>query len=168
MTDTEVDRAIDNAKCADQELLIRDENGKVFTENNTNSSTLEDNFENSDLDLASNLSSSTEIDTEEKESLRRSKRLTKTIQFGNNTESTNRSTGGERRQYLDRSNAQIKTLRRITNRNRQNCQEQLTVHQTLDQWRNDRQNRSQNTLIGQSSANSRGGNVEGKQTQTRN
>ena len=78
MTDTEVDRAINDAKHADQELLIRDENGKVFTDNNTNPNTLEDNFENSDLDLASNLSSSTEIDTEEKEPIRRSKRLTKT------------------------------------------------------------------------------------------
>ena len=58
--DTEVDRAIDDAKCADQEILIRDENGKVFPDNNTNSNTLEDNVEISDLDLASNLSSSTE------------------------------------------------------------------------------------------------------------
>ena len=150
--------------------------------------TLEDNFENSDLDLASNLSSSTEIDTEEKEPIRRSKRLTKTnpnirhnnpichdyrkhrkkTEFGNNTESTNRSTGGEIRRSLDRSNAQIQTLRPTTNRNRQNCQERLTMHQTLDQWRNDRHNRSQNTPIGQSSANRRGGNVEDRQTQTRN
>ena len=35
MTDTEVDRAIEDAKQADQEILIRDENGKVFTDNNT-------------------------------------------------------------------------------------------------------------------------------------
>ena len=73
MTDTEVDRAINDAKHADQELLIRDENGKVFTDNNTNPNNLEDNFENSDLDLASNLSSSTEIDREENEPIRRSK-----------------------------------------------------------------------------------------------
>ena len=78
MTDTEVDRAIDDVKYAHQELLIRDENGKVFTNNTTNPNTLEDNFENSDLDLASNLSSSTEIDTEDKEPIRSSKRLTKT------------------------------------------------------------------------------------------
>ena len=79
MTDTEVDRAINDAKHADQELSIRDENGKVFTDNNTNPNTLEDNFENSDLDLASNLSSSTEIDTEEKKPKRRSKRLTQSL-----------------------------------------------------------------------------------------
>ena len=128
-----------NTPGADQELLIRDKNGKVFTDYNTNSNTLEDNFENSDLDVASNLSSSTEIDTAEKESIRRSKRLTKInpiirynnpighdyrkhckkIEFGKNTESSNRSTRGERRQYLDRSNAQIQTLRPITNRSRQ-------------------------------------------------
>ena len=57
MTDTEVDRAITDTKHADQELLLRNENGKLFTDNNTNQNALEDNFENSDLDLASNLSS---------------------------------------------------------------------------------------------------------------
>ena len=67
MTDTEVDRAIEDAKQADKEILIRDENGKVFTDNNTNSFTLKDNFENSDLELARNLSSCTEIDTAKKE-----------------------------------------------------------------------------------------------------
>ena len=54
MTDTEVDRAVEDAKQADQEILIGDENGKVFTDNNTNSYTQKDNFENSDLELASN------------------------------------------------------------------------------------------------------------------
>ena len=54
MTDTEVDRAIEDAKQADQEVFIRDENGKVITDNNTNSYTLKDNFDNSDLELASN------------------------------------------------------------------------------------------------------------------
>ena len=120
MTDTEVDRAIFDTKHADQELLIRDDNGKVFTDNNANQNTLEDNFENSDLDLASNLSSSTEIDMEEKEPIRRSKRLTKTnpiIRYNNpichdyrkhrkktefdNTGSTNSTTGGERRRSLE-------------------------------------------------------------------
>ena len=188
MTDTEVDCAIGEAECAEQELLFRDENGKVFTDKNTNSNTLEDNFESSDLDLASNLSSSTEIDTEEKDPIRRSKRLTKTnpiirynnpichdywkhrkkSEFGNHTESTNCSTGGERRRSLDRSKTQIQRLRPIANRNRPNCQERLTVHQTLDQWGTDRHNRSQNTLIGQSSANSRGVNVEDRRTQIRN
>ena len=65
MTDTEVNRAIEDTKQANQELLIRDENGKVLTDK-TNSYTQKENFETSDLELASNLSSSTEIDTEEK------------------------------------------------------------------------------------------------------
>ena len=33
MTDTEVDRAIEDAKIAEQEVFIRDDNGKVFTDN---------------------------------------------------------------------------------------------------------------------------------------
>ena len=32
MTDTEVDRAIEDAKIADQGVFIRDDNGKVFTD----------------------------------------------------------------------------------------------------------------------------------------
>ena len=187
MTDTEVDRAITDTKHADQEPLIRDENCKVFTDNNANQNTLEDNFENSDLDLASNLSSSTEIDMEEKEPIRRSKRLTKTnpiIRYNNpichdyrkhrkktefgNTGSTNSTTGGERRRSLDRSDTCIQKLRPIANRNKQSCQERSTVHQKLDQWRNVRHNKNFNTPIGQSSANSRGGNVEDRRTLTRN
>ena len=163
MTDTEVDRAITDAKHADQELLIRDENGKVFTDNNANQNTL-DKFENSDLDLASNLSSSTQIDMEEKEPIRRSKRLTKTnpiIRYNNpichdyrkhrkktefgTTGSTNSATGGERRRPLDRSDTCIQTLRPTVNRNKQRCQERSTVHQKLDQWRNVRHNKNSNT-----------------------
>ena len=187
MTDTEVDRAITDTKHADQALLIRDENGKVFTDNNANQNTLEDNFETSDLDLASNLSSNTEIDMEEKEPIRRSKRPTKTnpiIRYNNpichdyrkhrkktefgNTGSTNGTTGGERRRSLDRSDTCIQTLRPIANRNKQSCQERSTVPQKLDQWRNVRHNKNFNTPIGQSSAKSRGGNVEDRGTLTRN
>ena len=70
-TDTEVDRAIEDAKSADKEVFIRDGNGKVFTDDKPHPSTFEDNLENPELDLSSNLSSSTEIETEEKEPLRR-------------------------------------------------------------------------------------------------
>ena len=116
MTDTEVDRAIEDAKSADQEVFIRDENGKVFTDKltQTHLSTFQDNQENSELDLASNLSSSTEIETEEKEPILRSNRLTKTnpivgynnpichdyrshrrkAELGPHTESNGRWTGG--------------------------------------------------------------------------
>ena len=76
MTDREINRAIEDAYSAEQEIFIRDENGKVLTGNSTK--LLAENLENSELELASNLSSSTEIETEEKEPVRRSKRLTKT------------------------------------------------------------------------------------------
>ena len=74
-TDTEVDSAIGDAKRADQEFLY---GTRTVLADNTNSNTLEDNPENSDLDIASNLSSSTDTDTEQKEPICRSKRLTKT------------------------------------------------------------------------------------------
>ena len=46
-------------------VFIRDENGKVFTDINTDLNLLEeDNSENSELDLVNNLSSSTEIETD--------------------------------------------------------------------------------------------------------
>ena len=170
MTDADVDRALEDAKQADQEILTRDENGKVFTDISTNSYTLKDNFENSDLELASNSSSSTEIDTEEMEPVRRSNysKHRKKAEFGNNTESTNCTTGGERRRSPDRSKTNIQTLRPIINRNRQTCQERSTVHHTPDQWRNKRHNRKHNTPIGQTSTNCRGGNVEDRRTEFRN
>ena len=80
MTDTEIHRAISDAKHAIEEFSVRDENGKVFNKNTSFLNTGEKNsFE---LDLASNLSSSTELETdvknEEEKIVRRSKRLTKT------------------------------------------------------------------------------------------
>ena len=61
MTDAEIHQAIRDTSNTDQELLLKDENGKVPVNHNTN---LEDNSELSDLALASNLSSSTEIEEE--------------------------------------------------------------------------------------------------------
>ena len=81
MTETEIHQAIQDAKCADQEFFIRDENGKVFTDPNIIPITTENNLETSEFELASNLSSSTEIETDiktEEKTIRRSKRLTKT------------------------------------------------------------------------------------------
>ena len=80
MTDTEINRAINDAKQANEELFIRDENGKVFNNNNIFSNTGEEN--SFDLDFANNLSSSTGLETdvkqEEEKIARISKRLTKT------------------------------------------------------------------------------------------
>ena len=82
MTETEIHQAIQDTKCADQEFLIRDGNGKVYTDPSINPKTTEDNLETSELELARSLSSSTEIETdiktEEEQTILRSKRLTKT------------------------------------------------------------------------------------------
>ena len=180
MTDTEINRAIEDANCAQQEIFIRDENGKVLTDYNTNS--LAENLENSDLELASNLSSSTEIDTEEKEPVRRSKRLTKTnpiirynnpichdyrkhrkqTELGNHTGSTNCQTGGGERQPVNRSQNKVSMLRPDNHCDKQKCKERSTVHQTLDQWRNNnRHNSKQEPPLADTSANNRRrGNVE--------
>ena len=177
MTDTEVDRAIEDAKSADQEVFNRDENGKVFTDNKPHPSTFDDTLENSELNLASNLSSSTEFETEEKEPIRRSKRLTKTnpilrynnpichvyrshrrkAELGPRTEPNGRRTGGGRQQPLNQSQEKIQMLRTVNHRNTYNSRERSTAHQTLDLSSNNRQNKMQNAPIGGSSANSRGG-----------
>ena len=56
MTEIEIHQAIQDAKCADQELFITDENGKVFSDPNIIQKTTEDNLETSELELANNLS----------------------------------------------------------------------------------------------------------------
>ena len=162
ITDTEVDRVIEDAKIADQEVFIRDDNGKVFTDNKTQPSPFEEILENSELDLASNLSSSTEIEIEENEPIRRSKRLTKTnpivtynnptyhdyrsyrrkAELGTHTESNRGRTGGGRK-HLNQSQDKIKTLRTANHRNIYNSRERSTAHQTLDQWRNNRHSEKQ-------------------------
>ena len=94
MTDTDIDRIIEDAKQNDTELFIKDLNGKITHNYNNTVHGGEENkeknnleTETSDLELISNLSSSTEIEQETKEhNLRRSKRLTKTnpiIRFNN-------------------------------------------------------------------------------------
>ena len=61
MTDTEIDRAIDDAKRVDKELLIRDRNVKLFEMFSfTPQHRGKNNLETSELELASDLSSSTE------------------------------------------------------------------------------------------------------------
>ena len=184
MADTEIDCAIEDANSAEQEIFIPDENGKVLTDNNTK--LLAENLENSELELASNLSSSTEIEPEEKVPVRRSKRLAKTnpiirynnpichdyrkhrkqTELGNHTGSTKSQTGGGEQQPVNRSQNKVLTLRPNNNRDKQNCEELSTVHQTLDQWRNNnRHNRKQESPLAEISANSRRrGNVEDRRT----
>ena len=65
MTDTEIHRAIEDAREANEELFIRDDNGKVFKNLTSFPNTGEENnFENSELDLVSNLNSSTELEAD--------------------------------------------------------------------------------------------------------
>ena len=152
MTDTEIHQAIRDTRNADQELLLKDENGKVPVNYNTN---LEDNPELSDLELASNLSSSTEIEaeiiTEEKRNLRRSKRLTKTnpilrynnpichdyrkhrekAEIGQHTGSI-KHRSGEQQPDIDRQPDKIQTLRQHTNCDKIRGMDRVTVHKPAD------------------------------------
>ena len=74
MSESDIEQIIENTQESGQELHIRDNSGKVTYDTF-------DKKEESDLELASNLSSSTEIEKElektEENNLRRSKRLTK-------------------------------------------------------------------------------------------
>ena len=180
MTETENRQAIQDAKTAEQELFIRDENGRVPINSNTNP---KDNLETSDLELASNLSSSTEIEadiiTEEEKSVRRSKRLTKTnpivrynnpvchvyrkhrkrAELGQHTGSTKCATG-EWKQHtaIIQQPDKVQTLRQHTNCDSIKSQERSTVHQYTDLWRSDRQKiNNQHLPIGRTSTNSGGG-----------
>ena len=146
-TDREVDGAIEDAKSVDQKVFIRDENSKVFTDNKTNQSTFEDNLENSELDLASNLNSGTEIEIEEKEPIRRSKRLTKP----NPIVRYSSPVCNDYRAYRKRLNSGA-----ITRQSSDVTGSQPPQHQTPGQWRNIRHSRMQNAPIGRSSANRRG------------
>ena len=87
MTDAEVNRVIEEARRANTELHIRDNNGKVIQNNYQNPKRGEEDNreknsfeeETSELEILSNLSSSTEIEQDTKEHiLRRSKLFTKT------------------------------------------------------------------------------------------
>ena len=79
MTDTEIDRIIEDAKKANKYLHIKDINGKVAQTFNEREEDIENTLETTELELLSNLRSSTELEQNTKEkNLRRSKRLTKT------------------------------------------------------------------------------------------
>ena len=82
MTTEAVDRAIEDARETNTEIHLKDSNGKAshnIIKSPKRREEEEDELENSELELMSNLSSSTETEQETKEhNLRRSKRLTKT------------------------------------------------------------------------------------------
>ena len=79
MSESDIDQTIKDSLQSGQEIHIRDNSGKVTFYNNEKT---ENKLDMSELELASNLSSSTEIENDveqlENTNLRRSKRLTKT------------------------------------------------------------------------------------------
>ena len=66
MTDTDIDRALDDAEGADKEHMIRDENGKLESFTLHPNAGEENRLETSELELARNLSSSSELDSNPK------------------------------------------------------------------------------------------------------
>ena len=181
MTDTEIDRAIEDARQANDELFIRDDNGKVF-ENLTSfpKTGEENNFENSKLDLASNLSSSTELEADikhgEEKTIRRLKRLTKTnpiIRYNNpichdyrkhrrkaKLGSTEPNGNGDEQPQLNRTTDYRLTSRANNHRDNHKSEDRLSVHKQLDHWRNYRHTVKEQHPIGRTIANSERGNEE--------
>ena len=182
MTDTEVDRAIEDARQANEELFIRADNGKVFKNLTSFSNTGEENnFGNSELDLVSNLSSGTEIRAdikhEEEKPVRRSKRLTKTIpiikdknpichdnrkhrrkaELGSNTESNGYGDGQPKLIHTTDKNS---TSRTNIHHDNHKSEDRLPVHKPMDHWRNHRHTETRQNPIGRTTANSERGNVE--------
>ena len=156
MTDTEIDRAIEDARQANDELFIRahyHDNGKVFKNLTSFPKTGEENnFENSELDLASNLSSSTELEADikhgEEKTIRRSKRLTKTnpiIRYNNpichdyrkhrrkaKLGSTEPNGNGDEQPQLNQTTDNRLTSRANNHRDNHKSEDRLSVHKQLD------------------------------------
>ena len=179
MTDTEINRAISDAKQANEELFIRDENGKAFNNNNIFPNEGEEN--SLDIDFANNLSSSTELETDvkrEEKKVRRSKRLPKTnpiirynhpichdyrnhrrkAELGRNT-GPNPNRYGNKQPELNPTADNKQTSRIKEHCDKSQCEDRLPVHKHMDHWRNHRHTEATQNPIGQSTANSEGGNV---------
>ena len=182
MTDTEINRAINDPKEANEELFIRDENNKVFNNNFTFPNTGEEN--SFDLDFANNLSSSTELETDVKHEVeklvRRSKRLTKTnpiVGYNNpichdyrnhrRKAELGRNTGSNPNRYGNKQPELNPTAdNKQTSRSEEHCdksqrEDRLPVHKHMDHWRNHRLTEATQNHIGQLTANSEGGECRG-------
>ena len=181
MTDTEIDRAIEDARQANDELCIRDDNGKVFENLTSFPKTGEgNNFENSELDMASNLSSSTELEADiehgEEKTICRSKRLTKTnpiIRYNNpichdyrkhsrkvKFRSTEPNGEGDEQPQLNRTTDNRLTSQANNHRDNHESEDQLSVHKQLDHWRSHRNTVEKQHPIGRTVANSERGNED--------
>ena len=126
-----VDRAIEDARETNTEIHLKDSNGKA-SHNNIKSPKRgeeeEDELENSELELLSNLSSSTEIEQETKEhNLRRSKRLTKT----NPIIRLNNPVRSDYRKYRQKAQPGRKPNQRIKTSKQQACPEEFHYDRTI-------------------------------------
>ena len=182
MTDTEIDRAIEDARQANDEIFIKDDNGKVFKNLTSVPKTGEENnFENSELDLTSNLSSSSELEAdikhEEEKTVRKSKRLTKTnpiirynspichdyrshrrkTELGSNTELNGH---GDEQPQLIHTTDNKSTSRTNTDRDNHESEGRSPVHKQMDHWRDYRHIENRQNPIDRPTANSERGNVE--------
>ena len=131
VTTEAVDRAIEHAREADTEIHLKDRNGKVshnITKTPKRGEEEEDELENSELELLSNLSSSAEIEQETKEhNLRRSKRLTKT----NPIIRLNNPVPSDYRNYRQKTQPRSEPNQRVKISKQHGCQEELHNDRTI-------------------------------------
>ena len=135
----------------------------------------------SELDLVSNLSSGTELDADikhgEENTVRRSKKLTKTTPIirynnpichdyrkhrrkaglGSNTQSNGH---GDEQPQLIRTTDNKSTSRTNTHRDNHESEDRSSVHKQTDHWRNYRHIENRQNPFGRTTANSDRGNVE--------
>ena len=131
MTSEAVDRAIEDARETETEIHLKDPNGKA-SHNEIKSPKKgeeeEDELENSELELLSNLSSSTEIGKKTKEhNLRRSKRLTKT----NPIIRLNNPVPSDYRKYRQKTQPRSEPNYRVRASKQQACPEELYNDRTI-------------------------------------
>ena len=131
MTTEAVDRALEDAREADTEIHLKDSNGKVshnIIKSPKRGEEEEDELENSELELLSNLSSSTEIEQETKEhNLRRSKRLTKT----NSIIRLNNPVPSDYRKYRQKAQPRSEPNQRVKTSKQQACPEEFHNDRTI-------------------------------------
>ena len=131
MTSEAVDRAIEDARKTETEIHLKDPNGKAshnVIKSPKKGEEEEDELENSELELLSNLSSSTGIEQETKEhNLRRSKRLTKT----NPIIILNNPVPSDYRKYRQKTQPRSEPNHRVRASKQQACPEELHKDRTI-------------------------------------
>ena len=145
MTETEIHQAIQDAKTAEQELFIRDENGKVSINSNTKS-----------VRRSKRLTKTNPIVSYNNPICHEYRKHRKRAELGQHTGSTECATGEWKQQAtITHQRDKIQTLRKHTNRNNIKSQERSKVHQQMDLWRSNRQKtNNQHLPIGRTPTNS--------------